>query len=294
MFQYAFQCLIESKYTGKSVKADLNHFKLYKVHNGFELEDFFDVDVTEASRKEIKLLANEFSLPLRTNNISEKIIYGLELIYKKKHKHLPTQIKQTRFNSFDEDVLDKLKNEENLYLEGEWQNWNYYLDIEDELRKKFTFKDNFVVDNADKVEAIRNSNSVSIHLRRGDYVNNPGYDLCGHNYYDNALMIIMQRVENPKYYIFSDDIEYARKFFENLTNAVFVISKTSKEDMQLMSMCKHHIIANSSFSFWAAYIGSGRNENEIIVAPKYFYKLNDELCEFETPIEWRKIDNYAR
>ncbi len=292
IFQYAFQLMLENNYKRSDVKVDLNHFKLYKIHNGFELEKYFNIDLEKATNREISEMANVFHLPFNTNIFCEKIIYGLELQYKKKHKSLSTQITQRKFNSYDADVLERISKGESLYLSGEWQNWQYYREIERLLIDKLHFRRDFVIDNKSKVREMRQGNSVSIHLRRGDFVNNPAHELCGKDYYAKAISLMRERIGNDilNYYVFSDDIEYARDFFSDI-DATYITSSTSIEDMQLMSMCRHHIIANSSFSFWAAFIGSGTDENGLVIAPRYFYKDKDEYMEFETPETWMKIDN---
>lgn len=289
MFQYAFQVMLADKFPDCKIKADLNHFNLYKVHRGFELNELFDIDIDKAKRREIRKLSNTFMLPVCTRPVSEKIIFGLELMYKKMHRKKRTQIKQRAFNSYDSDIFNYINANEAVYLEGEWQNWKYYSGMEGLLRTVFKFKNNFIKYNHDLVAKIQNSNSVSIHIRRGDFSNNPAHDICGQSYYLQCINIINKELSNPVFYVFSDDIRYSKELLRDI-NAVFVSGGDDREDMQLMSMCRHHIIANSSYSFWAAFLGSG-NDDRIILAPKYFLRDDNKWFDFETPSDWRKVDN---
>jgi len=118
---------------------------------------------------------------------------------------------------------------------------------------------------------IENTNSVSIHVRRGDYLNSIEFkDICTINYYGNAIKYIENKVKNPVFFIFSNDIEWCKKNLKIVGDSYYITWNNKKEnnfrDMQLMSLCKNNIIANSSFSWWAALLNT--NENKIVIAPK--------------------------
>ena len=129
---------------------------------------------------------------------------------------------------------------------------------------------------------IKNSESVSLHVRRGDYLNEPMFNgICDVKYYDLAMQKIKHMVDSPVWFIFSNDISWCRKHFTQ-ENVIFVDNNSgenSYRDMQLMSLCKHHIIANSSFSWWGAWLGE--QQDAITIAPRRWIKegqSSDIIC----------------
>jgi hypothetical protein len=147
------------------------------------------------------------------------------------------------------------------------------LDYEDEIRKDFTFVHPPSSQNQTTITMIQNSESVSVHIRRWDYLqwNNIHYHgVCSLEYYQQAIHHIQWSISNPRFFFFSDDIQWVK---ENIKTGnqddVYVDHNTgdqSREDMRLMSLCKHNIIANSSFSWWGAWLNT--NNKTIIIAPK--------------------------
>jgi len=130
---------------------------------------------------------------------------------------------------------------------------------------------------------------VSVHIRRADYVNNKEYFICGLKYYNSAFKIIKEKIANPVFYIFSDDIAWAKENLNKENNLVFVSSPelTNCEELIIMSRCEHNIISNSSFSFWSAWLN--QNSNKIVITPNkwnnnFSYEYNDLL-----PSSWLKI-----
>lgn len=131
--------------------------------------------------------------------------------------------------------------------------------------------------NQSVLNMIDSKNSISIHVRRGDYVSNAAtnkyHGLCDLGYYKKSIDYISKRVESPVYYIFSDDISWCKinlKIKGNVTYISHNNGDNSWEDMRLMSRCKHNIIANSSFSWWAAWLNT--NLDKIVIAPRNWYK----------------------
>lgn len=159
-----------------------------------------------------------------------------------------------------------------MYLHGWWQSEKYFSPIRDTLLKDFTLRRGLPTDRQAMVESMRKTNSVSIHIRRLDYVSNPKtrayHGELPSQYYQKALDRIRESVSDPVVYVFSDDIASARQAFSFPRGTVYVEPThdvTGAEDMFLMSCCKHHIIANSSFSWWGAWLN--RNPDKIVVAP---------------------------
>jgi hypothetical protein len=150
------------------------------------------------------------------------------------------------------------------YFEGYFQSEKYFADCTEEIRKEFQFKE--------KLQA-PDGNAVAIHIRRGDYVKFSNIHLvCTPAYYEKAIAYIQSRVEIPVFYVFSEDLEWVRQNISIPSNSVFVDYNPvlpSSRDMQLMSLCKHQIISNSSYSWWAAWLN--RNSGKIVIAPDRWF-----------------------
>jgi len=186
-----------------------------------------------------------------------------------------------------------------VVLFGYWQKEKYFSDISSIIRKDFMFPefDNLEANNfAKKIK--ETPCPISIHVRRGDYVENPKvnsvHGVCPQDYYKKALQIIIDKYKgekNPELYIFSDDPDWVRNNFDNCgLSSVVVDIKDHKDkpyhDMHLMSLCLHHIIANSSFSWWGAWLSSGEG---IVIAPKRWF-AEDSLKDVNHSVEsWIKI-----
>jgi len=158
------------------------------------------------------------------------------------------------------------------FIVGNWQSEKYFIDIKEVIKKDFLLEikisDNYFNKILDKIIS---ENSVSIHIRRGDYKNHPVLGLYTEtDYFINAMDIISTKVENPHFFIFSDDINWCKKNFSNIANSTVVdnnhLYMPYKYDLFLISKCKHNIIPNSTFSWWGAWLNN--NENKIVLAPK--------------------------
>ena len=177
-----------------------------------------------------------------------------------------------------------------IYLDGYWQSEDYFKSYEQEIKKLFQFP---TIDDIrkDLVTEIRAFNSVSIHFRRGDYANNSHvkafHGLLEFDYYQRAMNHINSVVINPKYYIFSDDPEWVKMHFENEIDFTIIDTESGIKDMYLMSLCKHNIIANSSFSWCAAWLNT--NPGKIVVVPKKWFNANDLNYEHVIPENWQKL-----
>jgi len=167
------------------------------------------------------------------------------------------------------------------YFEGYFQSEKYFIDCKDEIRKEFQFKEKLQVSEG---------NTVAVHIRRGDYVKFADIHLvCNPFYYENAISYIQGKVENPIFYVFSEDIEWCKQNVSFPSDSVFMSynpNLPSSYDMQLMSLCKHNIISNSSYSWWAAWLNM--NSNKIIVAPDKWLAegrvYTDEMVRVESDI----------
>ena len=183
---------------------------------------------------------------------------------------------------------------DNSYLDGYWGSEKYFSDIGEILRKDFTLKKKPDKTNSELIQHIKNCNSVSIHVRRSDYVKDKKthdfHGVCGLAYYKKAISLITKKVMNPSFFIFSDDPDWCKANFRLRYPTTYVrhnLGKNDCEDMRLMSVCKHNIIANSTFSWWGAWLN--RNPDKIIVAPKRWFTNKSINTEDLIPNSWIKI-----
>ncbi|TKB98237.1 alpha-1,2-fucosyltransferase [Pedobacter cryotolerans] len=180
--------------------------------------------------------------------------------------------------------LSKKHQNEILYIDGYFQNPTYFNEIRKSLLNEFAFPeldDKFT----GLLNDIENSNSVAIHIRRGDYLKskiNEHHGVLPLSYYKNAVKILEGKLIDPKYFIFSDDPNWCKNNFAFLANKE-IVSKENEPwiDMYLISKCKNQIIANSSFSWWGAWLN--QFINKIVIAPKnWFNSIESNIV----PKEW--------
>lgn len=221
---------------------------------------------------------------LNVFNIDAEIINNVELghirrlkknkLYRRLHRFYPYSkkvfIREREGFKSDSNIF---KCGENVYLEGYWQSEKYFIDIEDVIRKEFTIRlpqdqENLLLSNE-----INNSNSVCVHIRRGDYVTNKNaniyHGICSVEYYHKAIELLLNNgVVNPYFFVFSDDPDWARENLKLKYPVKIIDINLDKpyEDLRLMSQCKHFVIANSSFSWWGAWLSP--SNDKIVIAPK--------------------------
>jgi hypothetical protein len=184
-----------------------------------------------------------------------------------------TWIRERHFH-FDPAVLNL---QDNVYLDGYWQSYKYFIDIEDTIRSEFTVSDEPDKTNRDFAESIMSTEAVSIHVRREDYITNPitslYHGVCTLDYYRASTELLSARLQNPHFFVFSDDLAWVRENLVIGSPVTYVDcngSDKAYEDLRLMSLCRHHIIANSSFSWWGAWLGS--HPSKVVIAPMRWFK----------------------
>ncbi len=194
--------------------------------------------------------------------------------------------------AFDRSLLNLPRN---VILQGYFPSYKYFQEIEEILRREFTFAVEPDERNRKMMDSISSSNSVSLHVRRGDYVSHSKtkdkFGVCSLAYYRKAVEYLAEAVEEPRFFVFTNDPDYVRDNLKIDYPSIHVThnsGKRSYEDMRLMSLCKHNIIANSSFSWWGAWIN--RNPGKIVVAPSpAFDKLTLGDSDFY-PEPWILLD----
>lgn len=185
---------------------------------------------------------------------------------------------------------DILQAPDNVLLEGYWQSERYFHGVEERLRKEFTYKHPFSPAHAELAGRLAVINSVAVHVRRGDYLHSPVHALCDIGYYQRSLQLIEQRVPDAVPVFFSDDPVWTRQMFGSLKNALFVESGEADDacaDLALMSRCRHAIIANSSFSWWGAWLNS--NPDKIVCAPARWFTGDNRDAQDIVPDRWMRL-----
>ncbi|MFH1827617.1 MAG: alpha-1,2-fucosyltransferase [bacterium] len=205
-------------------------------------------------------------------------------------RHSQLYVKEKHFH-FDPDILTI---PDNTYLEGYWASEKYFKNIEDIIRKEFIFKDKPDTINQKMISRIRHCNSISIHVRRSDYIADPKthnfHGVCGLGYYKKAVSFITKKAINPFFFVFSDDPYWCQTNLRFPSPTVYVthnLGNKDYEDMRLMSTCKHNIIANSSFSWWSAWLNN--NPNKMVITPKKWFNISSINTSDLIPKQWLKI-----
>ena len=262
MFQYAVGRALSLEY-GQPLRLDVAGFAGYDLHQGFELQRIFLCSAKVATEAEVRdILGWQFASGIRRFLL------------------LPAMAAFRCKGFVVEPSLDYwpeiMRVPADSYLTGYWQSEKYFHHISEVIRRDFTFKSPLSDINAEIASQLVNLNGVSVHVRRGDYASNPKttamHGLCSLDYYQASLRYIAERVDNPYVFIFSDDIAWAKNNLEVNFPCRYISHNQGIEsynDMHLMSLCQHQIIANSSFSWWGAWLNV--NPDKIVIAPKKWF-----------------------
>lgn len=181
-----------------------------------------------------------------------------------------------------------------VYFKGYWQSFKYFEQIRNVILEEFSLKNDLSNENSNTLEKIKSKKeSVALHIRRGDYIsnskNNKLYNVVGLDYYKKAIEIVNKKIKKPVFFIFSDDIDWVA---ENLKISGEVFYASSKkinmpeEELILMSKCEHNIIANSTFSWWGAWLNQNPNKN--VIAPKRWMSTIEYLDDLY-PKNWIRL-----
>lgn len=181
---------------------------------------------------------------------------------------------------------------DNTYLNGYFQSEKYFNSIRPDIIKAFSFRKTPSKKNPDIIKLAKSTNSVSLHVRRGDYVTNMDahsfHGLKGNDYYEEAMRIVGTKVDSPKYFIFSDDIAWCKQNLPVPKNSIFVDHNTKgAEDLRIMTQCKNNIIANSSFSWWGAWLN--QNPNKLVIAPREWFVDSSMDSSDIIPNTWKRL-----
>ncbi len=199
--------------------------------------------------------------------------------------------KQKIFREFNIGWQPHLLTSQKNYFEGYWQSYLYLDPIKDKLLQEITLKNPFTDYYQQISSQIKNSNSVAIHIRRGDFADNQKiksiHQTINIDYFKKALELINTKITNPIFFIFSDDIAWVKTNLKTNGQNIYVSPEKNSEATQeliLMSQCQHQIISNSTFSWWAAYLN--QNTNKIVIAPKKWNNKYQGHYQHLLPQEW--------
>lgn len=201
-----------------------------------------------------------------------------------------TRIHERDF-TFDAAVLSSPSNS---YLIGYWQSPKYFESIEDVIRADAGTREPQSVADLNMAEQIGSTLAVAVHVRRGDYVWNPEtsryHGVCGLEYYEAAERLLLERLGSIRLFVFSDDHAWVGQNVRFRSPATLVTHNDSSRDyadLQLMSLCKHHIIANSTFSWWGAWLCA--NPDKIVIAPKQWFREATHSTRDLIPDSWIQL-----
>lgn len=194
---------------------------------------------------------------------------------------------------YDANLVAQAVNSKDIILDGHWLSEKYFNKYKNEIFRCFDLTKYAKKVDKNLFKEINNCNSVFLHIRRTDYVSNPEVaqqqGIVNLNYYESAIQLISKKIKNIRLFVFSDDIEWAKNNFKPNCSVKYINGNINNpiQDMFLMSNCKHSIIANSTFSWWAAYLN--KNENKIVISPKHWFLKDKPSSEDILPPDWIKL-----
>ncbi len=265
MMQYAFACFLELK-RREEVKIDISFFGGQARNNSFRKFELINWNTKFCIASE-----EDYNYIFSKVKLKDKINYRL---FKKEVENRNYFREKLPFR-FDPDVL----NTDYSIFDGYWVNHDYIDQVKGRLLKDFTPRYPISDKNKEVLHMMESSNSVSIHFRRGDYVDSI-HDVLKKDYYTEAIDHIKQTVENPRFFVFSDDLEFVKHTYEFPGEALFIDHNKLDEsywDIFLMSKCRHNVIANSGFSYWGAWLN--QHKNAIVVAPSNWMETENSISD---------------
>lgn len=284
MFQYALARSIKER-TRCEVKLDTGYFSNMgknETPRNFELDVFaITLSVADDNDKKSIGMADAYSKSFFAV-LKRKISTFIDT---RKPLHKKRLILEPSFTFHDEMTHDI---RDGSYISGIWQSEKYFSDIRNILQKEFTLKADFSPAARVFIDNMKNTSSVAFHVRRGDYLTNKKTQTLSLDYYKRATDYLERRVQNIHYFVVSDDIEWVKTNIPFSKPVTYVSSPALKsyEEILLMSFCKHNIIANSSFSWWGAWLNL--NPQKIIIAPEKWFSTTINTGDL-IPDSWVKV-----
>jgi hypothetical protein len=251
-------------------------------HRTLDIADVFGIDLKKATEEEVIY----FNGKANPRNLADRIWNGI--LWRLRKQHLVLE----RSRSFDGSILEL---GDNKCIVGSWQSERYFSSISSEIKRLFAFREPLLSISEALVKKIDTNNSVCLHVRRGDYVTSPLYSktigALPMEYYENACLKIMEKVKDPCLFVFSDDINWCKENLKLTGKHYFVADEhagvKASNYLQLMTCCKHYIISNSTFSWWAAWLGE--KTSSVVIAPQKWFKSEELKNEDLVPKRWIRI-----
>jgi len=281
MFQYALGRVLAQN-NHDTLKLDLRSFSIFQ-----------SIDTLRTYELDVFQLSSRISTRRESMRLSDPnpIIIVINRFLHTTFSAYPAGFAMEKDHNFNPDIWD-LRGD--VYLQGFWQSEKYFSNHRELILNEFTFKSRPTRKNAILLKSINSSESVSVHVRRGDYVSNVQankfHGTCDIGYYKKAIKDLAKKCKSPSFYVFSDDIEWCKKNLPISYPVTYVShnqGEKSWEDMRLMSKCKHNIIANSSFSWWGAWLNT--NPNKVVIAPKNWFRDKSVHTDDLIPSTWVKL-----
>ena len=301
LYNYALVLSLKKVYPNTEIKIDINDYVRDFSHTGYILDKMFGVPEAIAHKDECRRIGTfcwyypgfgTKNLPFQRFRKYYRMGYKKwnEILCFKNVSHMIYGYKPTIFNP----EVFNLDPAQDWYLSGGWQNLRYFDWNREELKQVYTFQPELNDQDCKLISEMNCTNSVSVHVRRGDYVNTK-FDICDDNYYYTAMDVIRKKVSNCVFFFFSDDAEYVwEHFFRKEHSEDMVIVSHDPDDYQkdffMMEQCRHHIIPNSTFSFWPAYLADA--PDHITICPQYIKLENNKLSHADYPEHWIKLKNF--
>lgn len=286
MFQYAAANAV-AKRNNTALKIDTTILEENKknphyivTHRDLDL-DIFSLNLELANENEIIYFNGK-----KYNNLAGKIYNRVIFRFRKKNLIIE------KGRSFNESVL---KLGDNKCLVGAWQSEKYFSDTKEETRKMFAFREPVMDVSASLIREIHNCDSICLNVRRGDYVTSPIYSktlgALGVEYYCRGIRYFLNKISNPKVFVFSDDLEWCKNQL-HLDVPMEIVGhqhagKKFGNYLQLMKSCKYFVIPNSSFGWWGAWLSD--NPGKEVVAPEKWYKDVSYQNKDLIPESWIKL-----
>jgi hypothetical protein len=271
LFQYAAGRRLAHQH-GVPLKLDITAFETYKLH-AYSLRNF-KLNATIATTQDLKPYRRTFA-----GRVSCRL-----------QRYLPVRWRRWIVEPHVHFAPEILEAGDDVYLEGHWQAERYFCDIASLLREEILVTSPLSGRDAEVAGCIESTVSVAMHVRRGDYVTNATHGLCSMDYYTEGMRRVREREPNARFFVFSDDAPWAADAFSK-NEAVTVVghngAEKNYEDFRLMSMCRHHIIANSTFSWWAAWLAA--QPGKMVIAPRTWFATDIVDASDVVPKSWMRI-----
>lgn len=284
MFQYAAARSLAWR-LNEELKLDLSF--LAKNRGGHTIREYelqhLNVPAVIAKPDEVTALTGRGKNVLQTALAHVRHLTGLA--------RMNPNVYRERFFQFDP-ALQEVSAD--VYLDGYWQSERYFKEIAETIRREFTVRYDLTGMNRDLATIIKETNSVSLHVRRGDYVTNQEisqyHGVCEAEYYHACIDKLAGSLDNLYCFIFSDDPEWVRDKIRPRFPTYYVDHNgpgKGYEDLRLMSLCKHNVIANSSFSWWGAWLNT--NAGKIVLAPRQWFNKPHIVTDDLIPASWVRV-----